>query len=110
MVGGADASRAFLLRPPRARPAPSPMRILVVDVGGSHVKLLASGQSDRIKLQSGPTLTQQHMVAAVRAATGDWAYDVVSVGFPGPVRGGRAAREPHNLGPGWVGFDFTAAF
>jgi predicted NBD/HSP70 family sugar kinase len=86
------------------------MRILVVDVGGSHVKLLASGQSDRIKLPSGPTLTPQDMVAAVQAATGDWAYDVVSVGFPGPVRGGRAAREPHNLGPGWVGFDFTAAF
>jgi predicted NBD/HSP70 family sugar kinase len=86
------------------------MRILVVDVGGSHVKLLATGQSERVKLPSGPTLTPDAMVAAVRAATRDWAYDVVSVGYPGPVRDDRAVREPHNLAPGWVGFDFAAAF
>jgi polyphosphate glucokinase len=86
------------------------MQILVVDVGGTHVKLLATGRANRVKLDSGPTLTPERMVAAVREATRDWAYDVVSIGYPGPVRDGRPVREPHNLGPGWVGFDFAAAF
>ena len=86
------------------------MRILVVDVGGTHVKLLATGQPERVKLDSGPALTPDQMVGAVQAAARDWAYDVVSVGYPGPVRDGRPMADPRNLGPGWVGFDFAAAF
>jgi polyphosphate glucokinase len=85
------------------------MRILVIDVGGTHVKLLATGRAERVKLDSGPTLTPARMVAVVQEATRGWEYDVVSVGYPGPVRDGRAAREPRNLGPGWAGFDFAAA-
>ena len=86
------------------------MRILVVDVGGTNVKLLASDRDERLKIPSGPTLTPEHMVAAVREATRDWTYDVVSVGVPAPVRDGRVTRDPHNLGPGWAGFDYAAAF
>ena len=86
------------------------MRVLVVDVGGTHIKLLASGHADRVKLDSGPTLTPDEMVAGVRAATAAWDYDAVSIGYPGPVRAGQPAAEPHNLGPGWVGFDYAAAF
>jgi polyphosphate glucokinase len=86
------------------------MHILVVDVGGTHVKLFATGRPDRVKLDSGPTLTPERMVAAVQQATSDWAYDVVSIGYPGPVRHGHPVAEPHNLGPGWVGFDYAAGF
>jgi hypothetical protein len=86
------------------------MRILVVDVGGSHVKALATGQPEPARVDSGPTTTPDAMVAAIRAATAGWEYDVVSVGYPGPVAGGRPAAEPHNLAPGWVGYDFAAAF
>lgn len=86
------------------------MIVLVVDVGGTHVKLLATDQREPLKIDSGPTLTAADMVAAVRAATAGWAYDVVSIGYPGPVRGGRPAVEPHNLGRGWVDFDYDAAF
>jgi len=86
------------------------MKVLVVDVGGTHVKILATGQSDRRELRSGPTLTPKRMVAGVKRLAGDWKYDVVSVGCPGVILKGRVATEPHNLGPGWVGFDFAAAF
>lgn len=86
------------------------MNILVVDVGGTHIKLLATGRSERVKLDSGPTMTAERMVEAVRHATSDWSYDVVAMGYPGPVRNGHPAAEPHNLGPGWVGFDYAAAF
>ena len=86
------------------------MNVLVVDVGGTHVKLLATGQGEAVKRDSGPTLTAAQMVAAVRAATAGWRYDVVSVGYPGPVRAGQPAAEPHNLGPGWVDFDYERAF
>jgi polyphosphate glucokinase len=86
------------------------MNVLVVDVGGTNVKLLATGQSEPVKFASGPTLTAAQMVAGVKELTSDWKYDVVSIGYPGPVLHGRAVAEPHNLGPGWVGFDFQAAF
>lgn len=86
------------------------MRILVVDVGGTNVKVLATGQPERVKIPSGPTLTPARMVALVQEATRDWAYDVVSVGYPGPVRDGRPAREPRNLGAGWLDVDLAAAF
>ncbi|HEU4563701.1 MAG TPA: ROK family protein [Gemmatimonadaceae bacterium] len=86
------------------------MKILVVDVGGTSVKLLATGYTAPLRIPSSPALGPAEMVAAVRAATAAWDYDAVSIGYPGPVRGGLPARDPHNLGPGWVGFDFAAAF
>ena len=88
----------------------APLKILVVDVGGSHVKFLASGQSDRREFVSGPRLAPQQMVQRVLEMTADWAFDGVTIGYPGVVRGGVPVREPHNLGGGWVGFDFKAAF
>lgn len=86
------------------------MQTLVVDVGGSHVKMLATGQEIPRKFASGPTLTAKEMVPRVRKATEDWKYEVVSIGYPGPVLHNRPVLEPHNLGSGWVGFDFEAAF
>jgi polyphosphate glucokinase len=85
-------------------------KILVVDVGGSHVKVLASGQREPRKFVSGPTLTPRQMVAGVEKLVGGWKYDVVSIGYPGLVVHGRPVAEPHNLGRGWVRFDYRAAF
>jgi polyphosphate glucokinase len=85
------------------------MNVLVIDVGGAHIKLLATGQSAVTKIPSGPDLTPQRMVAEVLEATKDWSYDVVSIGFPGPIANGKLVREPPNLGTGWVDFDLTAA-
>jgi polyphosphate glucokinase len=86
------------------------VKILVVDVGGTHVKLLATGRKVRVELDSGPTLTAAKMVSQVRAATADWGYTAVSIGYPGPVVHNQPIAEPHNLGRGWVGFDFDKAF
>ena len=86
------------------------MKILVVDVGGTHVKLLATGRKQRVEFPSGPQMTPRKMVAAVRAATAGWKYDAVSIGYPGAVVHGRPILEPHHLGSGWVGFDFRKAF
>jgi polyphosphate glucokinase len=86
------------------------MNVLVVDVGGTHVKILATGQSEERKFESGPTLSPEQMVSEVKKLAGDWKYDAVSIGYPGPVVHGRPVAEPHNLGPGWVGFDYEAAF
>jgi polyphosphate glucokinase len=83
---------------------------LVVDVGGTSVKILASGQNEHRSFPSGPTLTPRRMVSGVKKLAGDWRYDVVSIGYPGPVLHGRPIVEPHNLRRGWVGFDFAAAF
>jgi polyphosphate glucokinase len=85
-------------------------KILVVDVGGSHVKVLASGQREPRKFASGPTMTPRQMVAGVEKLTRGWKYDVVSIGYPGLVVHGRPVAEPHNLGRGWVRFDYRAAF
>ena len=85
------------------------MNVLVIDIGGTNVKLLASGQTQVVKIPSGSDLTPQRLVADVQEATKDWSYDVVSIGFPGPVADGKPAREPPNLGIGWVGFDLAAA-
>ncbi len=85
-------------------------KILVVDVGGTHVKMFASGQSEPRKFDSGPSLTAGKMVKLVKAATRDWQYDRITLGFPGPIINGHALREPHNLGCGWVGFNFSKAF
>ena len=86
------------------------MKILVVDVGGTHVKILATGQKQKREIVSGPKMTARQMVSDVKKLAKDWAYDVVSVGFPGPVLHGRPVAEPHHLGPGWMGFDFAPAF
>jgi polyphosphate glucokinase len=85
-------------------------RVLVLDVGGTHVKMLASGQTVEREFLSGPKLTPRQMVRRVKALTRDWRYDVVSMGFPGAVLHGAIAIEPANLGRGWVGFDFRRAF
>ncbi len=85
-------------------------RILVVDVGGTHVKVLASGQRVPRKIPSGPAMTAKKMVRLVKEATKDWEFDYVSMGYPGPVIHGHPLREPHNLGGGWVGFNFPKAF
>jgi polyphosphate glucokinase len=84
-------------------------RILVLDVGGTHVKLLVTGMKLPILIPSGPTMTPGAMVRQVKAAVKDIPYDVVSIGYPGPVVHGRPLREPHNLGKGWVGFNFRKA-
>jgi polyphosphate glucokinase len=83
---------------------------LVVDVGGTSVKILATGQNEHRSFPSGPTLTPRRMVSGVKKLAWDWTYAVVSIGYPGPVLHGRPIVEPHNLGRGWVGFDFAAAF
>jgi predicted NBD/HSP70 family sugar kinase len=86
------------------------MKILVIDIGGTHVKLYASRRREPIKLPSGPTLTPRKMVKAVREATAGWSYSVISIGYPGPVVHGKPLHDPANLGKGWVGFDFAKAF
>jgi polyphosphate glucokinase len=85
-------------------------RILVIDVGGTHVKVLVSGQREPVKIPSGPKMTAKKMVSDVRKTTAGWEYSGVSIGYPGPVIHGRPLTEPHNLGGGWVGFDFKKAF
>jgi polyphosphate glucokinase len=86
------------------------MNVLVVDVGGTHVKILASGQEERREFPSGSALTAEQMVRGVKELAGDWKYDAVSIGYPGPVLHGRPVLEPHNLAAGWIGFDYGAAF
>jgi polyphosphate glucokinase len=86
------------------------MNILVIDVGGSHVKILATGQTERRKFDSGPAMTVQMMVEGVKKAAEGWPFDAISLGYPGPVLRGRPVSEPKNLVAGWVGFDFEKAF
>jgi polyphosphate glucokinase len=86
------------------------MKILVVDVGGSHIKILASGQKTPIKIPSGPKTTARAMVRRVKQAVEGWTYAAVSIGYPGAVLHGKPLSEPHNLGGGWVGFNFKRAF
>lgn len=85
-------------------------RVLVVDVGGTHVKILASGQTEPRRVSSGPHMTPPQMVQQVQSLAAGWQHDVIAIGYPGPVRDGKPAGEPPNLGPGWVGFDFAQAF
>jgi polyphosphate glucokinase len=85
-------------------------KVLVVDVGGTSIKLLATGQKEARKFPSGPKMTPETMVRVAKKTAKDWDYDVVSIGYPGPVVHGRPLREPHNLAPGWVNFDFQQAF
>jgi len=85
-------------------------RVLTIDVGGSHVKARVSGSRNVRQFESGPKLTAGDMVAGVHELVGDLTYDVVSIGYPGVVVHGKIVTEPHNLGGGWVGFDFRKAF
>jgi polyphosphate glucokinase len=84
--------------------------VLVVDVGGSHVKVRASGEPERRRTDSGPAMTAAEMVTAVRELAQGWDWERVSVGIPSPVHNGRVVSEPANLGEGWVGFDYEGAF
>src|SRR3989449_10132747 len=86
------------------------MQVLVVDVGGTHVKILATGQKQSREFPSGPTLTAKQMVAGVKKLARDWKYDAVAIGYPGAVLKNRPLADPHNLGRGWMGYDFEAAF
>jgi len=87
-----------------------PRKVLVVDVGGTHVKVLATGKRTPRKVRSGPSMTAAAMVEAVQQLAADWSYEVVALGYPGPVRRGRPAAEPKNLCEGWVEFDFEKGF
>ena len=91
------------------RPPALVHKVLVIDIGGSSVKLFATGRSGHVKLPSGPDLTPRTMVTHLLDVTAGWDYDVVTVGYPGPVVRGRIAAEPRNLGPGWVRFNFARA-
>src|SRR5262245_15593578 len=86
------------------------MNVLAVDIGGNGVKVLATGQTERRRFPSGPKLTPEQMVSGVKEVAEGWKYEVVSIGYPGPVVHGRPVTEPFNLGRGWVGFDYEAAF
>lgn len=86
------------------------MRILVIDIGGSSVKALATGHRNPVKIDSGPEMTPSRMVDAIRKATARWKYEAVSIGYPGKVVRGEPAEDAPNLGKGWVGFDFKKAF
>ena len=87
-----------------------PRAILAIDVGGTSVKALASGQNEPLKIDSGKAMTPARMVEAVMNAAKPWKFDAVSIGYPGLVGAHGPHSEPLNLGPGWVGFDFAAAF
>ena len=89
---------------------PAPRNILTIDVGGRNVKLLATGHHEPVKIRSGKTMTPSRLVTAVQRATKKWKFDAISIGYPGLVRHDGPHSEPLNLGPGWVGFDFAAAF
>ncbi len=86
-----------------------PLKILVLDVGGTHVKVLATGHKTPVEILTGPKMTPRKMVADLRKAIAGWDYAVASIGYPGPVVHGKPFADPHNLGPGWVGFDFKKA-
>ena len=86
------------------------MKVLVVDIGGTHVKILATGQKQPREFPSGPKLTPKQMVAGVKKLARDWKYDAISIGYPGVVVGNRPIADPYNLGRGWAGFDSEAAF
>src|SRR5215468_4634105 len=86
------------------------VNVLVIDIGGTHVKVLLTGETEPRKFDSGPKLTPNEMVRGVKKLTAGWSYDAVSIGFPGPVLHNRPIAEPRNLGKGWLGFNFRSAF
>jgi polyphosphate glucokinase len=86
------------------------MKVLAIDVGGTHVKILASGEKTPLRFVSGPRMTAKQMVSQVKKLTSQWEYDAVSIGYPGPVLQGHILHDPRNLAPGWVRFEFKMAF
>ena len=106
-----DATRSAQ-QPPRKTPAKpaDKLKIMVIDVGGSSVKILATGHKEHLSFESGPDMTPGKMVAGVKKLAKDWDYDVISIGYPGVVAHHRPVSEPYNLKKGWVGFDFAKAF
>jgi polyphosphate glucokinase len=84
--------------------------VLVVDIGGTHVKVASTTQREPLKIPSGPTMTATQMAEQVRLGTRGWKYDCVSIGYPGPVLHDRPLAEPHNLAPGWIDFPYQKAF
>jgi len=83
-------------------------KVLVVDVGGTYVKLLRSSRDER-EFASGPRLKPQQLIAELKEAASGWKFDRASIGFPAPVRRGRISKDPKHLGKGWVGFNFARA-
>lgn len=102
-----DATRSSLKV--AAGPRPRVKSVLVIDVGGASVKILATGRPESRSFRSGPKLTPGQMVSEVKKLAADWTYDVVSIGYPGPVLAARPAAEPVNLGRGWIAFVATRA-
>jgi predicted NBD/HSP70 family sugar kinase len=100
-IGAADMKSGRAAKTPK---------VLVIDVGGTNIKLLATGQKEPRKIPSGPTMTARKMVRVVKECVRDWKYDRVSLGYPGPIINGHPLREPHNLGGGWMKIDFSQAF
>jgi polyphosphate glucokinase len=96
--------------PTKSVPPPKSPKVLVVDVGGTNVKMRATGQKEALKIPSGPTMTATKVVDIVKQNSRGWDFDRISLGYPGPIINGRPLREPHNLGGGWVGFDYQKAF
>lgn len=96
--------------PSRSEESGSPRKILVLDVGGQHVKVYASDHPDPVKIPTGPKFTPTQLVEKVKEVAGDWGWSAISLGFPGPVVNEKPDREPLHLGPGWVSFDFSAEF
>lgn len=85
-------------------------KVLVIDVGGSHVKLMISRKGKRRKFESGKNFGPRQMVTAAKKEIGDWKFDAIAIGFPAPIQDGRIMQDPKNLGKGWVRFDFRKAF
>lgn len=83
-------------------------RTLVIDIGGTHVKLMISRREKR-KFDSGPRMTPKQMVTKIKEIVAGWKFDAISIGFPAPVRNGRIMKDPKHLGKGWIGFDFAKA-
>jgi len=98
------------MNPPKPPEPQTPKTILVVDVGGSNVKLLLSNSTDRVKFPTGPRFTPRQLLAGIRKHAPDWEYDAISLGLPIPIVHDKPVREPNNLGRGWVKFDYRAAF
>jgi polyphosphate glucokinase len=93
-----------------AEMAKSKQSVLVIDVGGTNIKIIDSAHTEPLKIPSGPAMTAHNMVMEVQSATKDWNYNAVSIGYPGPVSKGKPLAEPHNLAPGWIDLDFEKAF
>lgn len=96
--------------PTSSSPPPAPESVLVVDIGGNKLKMLVTGETERRAVESGPEMTATQAVQAIRDLAKGWHYEAMVIGYPGPVADNTPVLEPKNLGPGWQGFDFGAAF